>query len=369
MSYYLLTGSTGFLGKKIARQLILDGHKIIMVGKSKNGIPFEQRAKGLFADLATGSQIATIEFDLENEPSEKLINETRKITDILIGIWHFAANLSFKEKDRDTVFKTNVEGTQLIIDLALNYETVLYHTSTAYVHGRSSGISKEIVSDSKPKFNNPYEESKYVAERKVVSHKELKYVIFRPSIIYDEKGSEITNFGYYSFLIGLYKFRKSLPLKFDRKIYLPIPFLCKRKAKLNLIPLGHTVEWMLEISRKQNCDGLIFNICNPSPESLSLIFKETFEASRLVLPVFEVPRFFAKLYLNTFIMLGSMIHSLKPISRRIMYFKYYLLDHAGYDFKNTANKLGVEFVERVAQKEKRHIYSLAQKVLLNLENK
>ncbi len=370
MADYILTGATGFIGRKIVDRLIEGGNKVILIGKSKGDESFASRIEKIFGEKI--SSIKTVEFDLDTETSENLIERIKKNIDLTsqtLGIWHIAANLSFKESDRKKVFGTNIGGTEKIINLALHLNVPLYYFSTAYVHGRANGLVKEVSQSTRPVFNNPYEESKYIAEQKVISSKDLKYIVFRPSIVYDETAEEITNFGYYSFLIGLYKFKKSLNKRIADRVFLPLPFFCVKKSTLNLIPLSHCLEWIFLIANEIESLGKIFHICNPKPNSQKTIFLETFKAGNVYMPIFETYKFITNTYLNLFILSGKIIKPLEPVAKRFFYFKQYLLNQAFYDFSNSTSRLGGDYIGKIGIHSEKHIYHLAHKVLLRLENK
>ncbi|MEI6490859.1 MAG: SDR family oxidoreductase, partial [bacterium] len=188
---YLITGGTGFMGSQLAKKILESGNRVIFVGRQKRGENYQNRIREQYKSY-DANLTETLEVDLEVIDSNDLINKIVSISSKLDGIWHLAANLSFKDSDRNQVFAANKNSTSTIIKVAKKFNTTLYHTSTAYVHGRGSGTSMEEF-NLKPKyFNNPYEESKYEAEQLIKNSTDLKYVIFRPSILYDRHGEYIS---------------------------------------------------------------------------------------------------------------------------------------------------------------------------------
>jgi nucleoside-diphosphate-sugar epimerase len=315
---YLITGATGFLGHQLTTKILEEGNDVLLIGKAKKGISFEERIKNVFSRF-NKSQIVCIEADLETVELNELVKLVKNKVADLDGIWHLAANLSFKESDRKKVFDVNINSMKKMIELSKSFNTTLFHTSTAYVHGRASGTAKEEFGDRPVNFNNPYEESKFESEQLIKNELNLKYVIFRPSIMFDSKAEYVTNFGYYSFLIALFKFKRKLNINKNTRIFVPFPFLYYKKSLLNLMPSDKAIDWMYTISRKEDAVGSIFHICNPKPFYVGDIFKQTFKAFNLKLPLLGVPAFFAINYFRSLNLLGFFIRPFKPNKQFFIY--------------------------------------------------
>ena len=97
-------------------------------------------------------------------------NELAKRIDCII---HAAAITNLSERDQG-IFRTNVEGTRYVLDLAAKAQVPVYYISTAFVHS-----SNTAENDDKAR---PYERSKREAER-IVQTSGLSHVIIRPSVI------------------------------------------------------------------------------------------------------------------------------------------------------------------------------------------
>ena len=101
---------------------------------------------------------------------------------------HCAANLSFREADRAALWRTNVEGTASVLQALPRLPNIaaFNYISTAYVAGDRQG---EILEDAHVRpthFNNPYEDSKWVAEdlvRDGCGAAGMAWRIMRPSIV------------------------------------------------------------------------------------------------------------------------------------------------------------------------------------------
>ena len=178
--------------------------------------------------------------------------------------------------------------------------------------------------------------------------------------------SLIRRFGYYSFLIALFKFKKSLNLRIGTAIFFPLPFLYYKKSYLNLMPLDIAINWMYEISEDEKSVGLIFHICNPSPFLIRDIFKQTFKVFNLIMPIVGVPKTLAYIYFTLINVTAKIITPLKPIALRIHHFKWYLLEHVYYNMSNTRNFIKND-IDTHFLASKDHIFEVASAVVCKLE--
>ena len=186
VKYVLLTGATGFLGSHILRELLK--RKVHVICLVRN----EEKLKGIlryyfpkehmyFRYKVRIGDIKQPKFGLSDEDYQLLVNKV----DMVI---HTAANVShaghYSEFER-----TNVIGTQNVIDFCMQAGAVLQHTSTASVHGAGTVEQKnpnarfdEFSLDIGQNYTqNVYIHSKYKAEEKVLLAREegLKANIFR----------------------------------------------------------------------------------------------------------------------------------------------------------------------------------------------
>lgn len=340
---YLLTGGTGFLGSLLSLELIKRGGNIIFLGRRKNGENFEKRIKNILKSIDSQfstNNIETVEIDLYRNDlglTEEFIDKFRgKIS----GIWHLAANLSFREKDRKEIFSTNIGGLKNILNLAETIKSPVFYTSTAYVHGQRPGViyEEDII---KPKhFNNSYEESKFEGEmviKKWGEKENNKFIIFRPSIFIERKRKALSFFGYYAIVYALYKIKQKLGN--GKKIFF-IPFLCSKKCFLNLMPIDIAINWMLKISFEPKAIGKTFHITNPSPFSMKEISEQTFRALDMEIPIIKAPGWFIRFCFSLLYFLSFLLRPIRSLAKKFYYYKYYMTEYNIYDMKNTKEIMG-----------------------------
>lgn len=169
----LLTGATGFLGSHILRELSQKNVSIVCLvrdpAKLKRALEFYfPKEKNCFTYSMVVGDIEKTRFGLSDEIYGKLICEV----DMVI---HTAANVNHAGHYED-LERTNVTGTQNVIDFCKEAGAVLQHTSTASVSGsgtveqtRDNAQFDEFCLDVGQMYQqNVYIHSKYKAEELVL---------------------------------------------------------------------------------------------------------------------------------------------------------------------------------------------------------
>ena len=252
MERFLMTGLTGVLGSVIGPELE-DAFFIV-----RNGIDNKKVPIGIDPDRIFEGDITLPLCGLSQEDIARL--KSLGITKFL----HFAANVSFDIYDADgEILKTNFNGTFNALELAkqLNCPNFL-HCSTAFSEDK----------------RNPYEKSKFMAER-LVEESGLNYSIFRPSAIV---GDSITGFttdfnGYYgicSFLHLLAEKERSRNNNEQFVVNLPIILVISSYSTLNLAPIDWLRDMIVRLINKKP-QNEIYYLTHPSPEKMMLIAIES----------------------------------------------------------------------------------------------
>lgn len=168
-----VTGANGLVGSFVLRELIKRKLPFVALKRKGSDLSFLEN----FA-----SAIAWREADVNDYDS--LLEAFQGVT----GVIHTAALVSYHKRDRDLLFKTNVEGTTHVVNacLQLNINRLL-HVSSVAALGKDKGQS---LIDEESKWIegtlvSNYAESKNQAEREVWRGQEegLKTIIVNPSVI------------------------------------------------------------------------------------------------------------------------------------------------------------------------------------------
>jgi dihydroflavonol-4-reductase len=178
----LITGANGLVGSAVARRFLVAGHEVFALICAKSDM-------SLLKDFS--ERIQLIEGDILDIPS--LENAIQQVDYVI----HAAAIVSFAPRDRNNLYKVNVEGTANIVNVCLenpNLKKLCFVSSVAAL-GRPSNIDfdKEIIIDENQKWedsplNSHYAKSKYLAECEIWRGEAegLNIVIVNPSMILGE---------------------------------------------------------------------------------------------------------------------------------------------------------------------------------------
>lgn len=146
----LVTGSTGFLGSAIVRELQKDGRAVRVLTR-------QGAETGNIDDL----DVDVVHGDLRDPASLKLALEGCHV------LYHAAAFYSFWDKDKRLIYDINVEGTRNILQAAMqaNVEKVVYTSTVGCIGLRNDGQPADEKTPLDPAtLSNDYKRSKFEAE-------------------------------------------------------------------------------------------------------------------------------------------------------------------------------------------------------------
>lgn len=285
----LITGATGFIGKRLSDKLLTDGHEIYVLVRKQS----LEKARQIFQNK---DKVHFIVGDISNNDVLETVGGVETLPDDIESVIHLAAVYDL-ETDVATAYSHNVVGTQNIIYLIQRMKNLKYyhHISTYAVSGLYDGEFGEEQIDSKSEFPEFYSRTKMQAEHLVrnANLKNTKVRIYRLGIIIgDSQSGEMDKIdGPYYFLRFfnvLAKINDNVPLKV-------LPLTCHANSTLPLLPVDTLTDWLREMiskptDHKQRCYHLI-----PDEKILVTRFVEkTLKLYGINLKVIRIP--FPKLY-------------------------------------------------------------------------
>ncbi len=274
-------GATGFVGRNLAQNLLKQGHRLLCLLRPGPSASGQQRLRAALAPFFPDGTLEALErtqlevfegdiadpcFGLKPRTYDRLLREAEEI-------WHCAASLSFDERHRREAERINVGGTRQVLEFARAARARrLNYLSTAYVAGRRQGHIREGDLNGAYGFKNPYEHSKWQAERLIrdfVLGGGVAATIYRPAIIVGDTkpGTECAS--------GVYRVAQiitALAAKYglNRRGREPAPTLRLPGARdccLNLVPIDYVVQALTALAAREDTAGLVFHLTNPRPLS------------------------------------------------------------------------------------------------------
>ncbi len=169
----LVTGAGGFLGRHLTKMLIERGHEVENFSRHKHPILDMLNVKTHFGDLADYQAVLSAVKGKD-------------------AIFHVASKVGMGGKWSD-FYKTNVIGTKNILKAAVeeNVPNFIYTSTPSVVFDYKDILGgNETLSYSKNPMNN-YQKSKIMAEKMVLSQKDIKTIALRPHLIFGEDDPHI----------------------------------------------------------------------------------------------------------------------------------------------------------------------------------
>ena len=264
-----LTGSTGFLGGKLIKNLLENKQNEVYI-LVRNVEKAERLRDSFRAD--DQRRIHIFQGDITFPDAGLSVDDLEWLTGKIDAVYHLAALVKFDLELRDELFAANYDGTKHILELAsfLGVKK-FYYVSTAYTVGkRTEGVEELYPADGE--FNNPYEESKVKSEHLVYSFRDKMDVsIFRPAIIVGDSktGEADSQFTLYGFMRALAVFkRKTARRKGDDRTY---RLVAAKNGTSNLVPVDYVAD-ILSLAPEKARPDKIYHITNPNPpENIELL--------------------------------------------------------------------------------------------------
>jgi nucleoside-diphosphate-sugar epimerase len=252
----LLTGYPGFLGSALLPRVLRRWPEVraICLVQPKFAALARERA------AAFGDRVRIAEGDI-TAPIDVPAGE-------ITGIYHLAAIYDLSVR-RELGMRINVDGTRHVLDFAERCPSLqrLHYVSTCYVSGRYDGLFRETDLEVGQRFNNFYEETKFLAEVEVRKRTELPVTIYRPSVVVGDSASGATQK-----FDGPY-FVMQWILRQPRIAVLPIVGRPSR-YRFNVVPRNFIIDAIDDLSARLDSIGKCYQLADPAP----LTVDETIDA-------------------------------------------------------------------------------------------
>jgi nucleoside-diphosphate-sugar epimerase len=275
----LVTGYPGFIGKRLVEHLAQEGkgriYALVQPRLLDEARAIASRVPGTPVEVLAGD-VTDLHLGLSGEEVERVAGSVTRI-------FHLAA-LNQLTVSRDVAWRTNVDGTRNVLELARECRSLerLVHFSTCHVAGAREGVIAEDELDRGQEFRNAWEETKFHAEKAVVRAADtLPVSIVRPStVVGDSRTGEIDRFeGPYA--LGI--------LLVASPLVVPLPLPGNGIAPLNVVPVDFVVRAAVHLGSDPRAKGRTFHLVDPNPMSVARVYELIAERANRRLPRLTFP--------------------------------------------------------------------------------
>ena len=265
MTTYLLTGSTGLIGRHLLVKLLDDPdarvHALVRAGSVG-------RLEAALAELPVSvrDRVHVVTGDLAETDLGVTRTTRRGLRNKIDHLVHLAA-LYDMTAGAERNEQINVEGTRRVVELAEDLQVgVLHHVSSVAVAGEAHGTFAEKDFDRGQPLPSPYHRTKFESE-KIVREANVPWRVYRPAIVLgDSRTGEMDKVdGPYYFFPTIDALSR-LPRRMRTPIVLP------GLGDSNVVPVDYVVDAMAALIHRPGLDGRAFHLVHPRPQPFVEIY-------------------------------------------------------------------------------------------------
>lgn len=258
MTTYLVTGATGFLGRRLtelllARHTEADPVRVLALTRESSVNKLAQLAAG----LEGGEHLEPLVGDLTAPRLGLADVRVEKLTGEVDHVVHLAAVYDMTA-DPVSTEKANVDGTRSVVQLANALGATLHHVSSIAVGGDYVGTFTEDMFDVGQPLTSAYHRTKYEAERIVRDESTVGWRVYRPSVVVgDSRTGEMDKVDGPYYIFSLIARMGMLP---------PVPWALPDVGATNVVPVDYVVGAMDYLMHAPDLDGRAFHLGHPRPQ-------------------------------------------------------------------------------------------------------
>ena len=276
----LMTGASGFLGKRILRNYLRLEMEIYLLVQEKFVGIMGNFLDGMKHKGELRAQVKLLIGDITVPGLALTQADLHLLTERTTTVMHLAAAYNLI-MPRAAGYKINVEGTRNLLDMLERMQKLqrFGYLSTTAISGTHRGRYAESDFDVGQRFKNFYEETKFEAEKLVrerMGH--IPTTIFRPTIVVgDSKTGEIEKIDgpYYGFVMV------------SRKVHVVLQRA--PRVKCNIEPADFVTDAIYAIMRNDNAVNKVVHIADPNPLTYDEFFDLAIEHWGTFRPLLRVP--------------------------------------------------------------------------------
>jgi thioester reductase-like protein len=288
MPTHFFTGFPGFLGSELLPRVLerVPGSEAVCLVQPRFAALARERAEELARRspaLAGRIRIAKGDITLPGLG----LDGAGALRERVAAVWHLAAVYDLSVP-REVGMRVNVDGTRNVLDFARGCPGLerLHYVSTCYVSGRWAGEFGEDDLERGQRFNNFYEETKYLAEVEVrrAVREGLPAVVYRPAVVVGDSATGATQKydGPYYVVRWLLRQPRALAL-------LPVVG-DPRRFVFNVVPRDFVVDALAWLSARPDAVGRTYALADPDPLTVDAMIRVLGRATRRRVVRVPLPR-------------------------------------------------------------------------------
>ncbi len=256
--HYFVTGATGFIGRRLVRQLLSRKgavvHFLLRKG-SEDKLPDLRAFWGL--DAKSAARAVPVYGDLTAKKLGVSAEDLRQLKGQIDHVYHLAAvyDLSADEASQVAV---NIEGTRHLVEFARAVDAGhVHHVSSIAAAGLYEGVFREDMFEEAENIDHPYFMTKHESEKVVRKECKQAWTVYRPAMVVgDSQTGEMDKIdGPYYFFKLIQRMRQMLPPW--------MPTVGLEGGRINIVPVDFVVRALDHISHQSNIAQRCFHLVDP----------------------------------------------------------------------------------------------------------
>ncbi|HXH02442.1 MAG TPA: SDR family oxidoreductase [Candidatus Competibacteraceae bacterium] len=256
---YLVTGATGFIGRRLVKKLVETRKgKIYVLVRDPAKLEAHYAYWGVGRDRVIALTADLGQPGLGLEPAELEPLKGGKIK----HLFHLAAIYDIKASAEEQI-RVNIEGTRQMVALAETLKVgCLHHISSIAAAGLYEGVFREDMFEEAEGLDHPYFRTKHDAEGIVRRECKRPWRVYRPAfVVGDSRTGEMDKIdGPYYFFKLIQKMRDALPQW--------MPTVGLEGGRINMVPVDFVVDALDYLAHLKDQDGKTFHLVDPDPHRI-----------------------------------------------------------------------------------------------------
>jgi len=252
---YLVTGATGFIGKRLVKKLLTRKAAVVHVLIRPGS---EAKLKDLREFCGVGAaRLLPVPGDLTRKKLGVSAEQIKLLKGQVDHVYHLAAIYDLGA-DEVSQMEVNVEGTRNTLEFAKAIDAEhFHHVSSIAAAGLYEGVFREDMFDEAENYEHPYFKTKHESEKIVRQECKLPWSVYRPAMVVgDSQTGEMDKIdGPYYFFKLIQRMRQLLPPW--------MPSIGLEGGRINIVPVDFVVDALNAISHQKDIGSRCYHLVDP----------------------------------------------------------------------------------------------------------